>query len=222
MSFEPKFRIHQKLRSGYEVFILGHQFDSVGPFHYFNDHVHAKNFCRYLFSLTQRHPTNQLTPRNVIRTLSHDGSFKEARLHDPKGQHKAFIEALFPKREAHQILCDDGAYVGFAILTPQRHLISTFVFQGAKGPYIELGHFDMLRGDQYDVDLVSDLAGRAETVTCFEQQREPDEHTVLADLIVQRFASRQIGGDPILTVSHRDQLDHNQTYHIHRLLRIST
>jgi len=24
MSFEPKFRIHQKLRSGYEVFILGH------------------------------------------------------------------------------------------------------------------------------------------------------------------------------------------------------
>lgn len=221
MSFEPKFRIHEKLNSGYEVFILGHQFDSVGPFHYFNDHTHAKNFCRYLFSLTQRHPTNHLTPRNVIRTLSNDGSFEEARLHTPKGQHDAFMESRFPKWDAHKLLCDDGAYVGFAILTPKKHLISTFVFQGTNGPYLELGHFEMLLGEQADVSVVTDMAGRAETVTCVEQQQEPDEHTVLADLIVQRFASRHMAGDPILTISHRDQLDHNQTYHIHRLLRIS-
>jgi hypothetical protein len=221
MSFEPKFRIHQKLKSGYEVFILGHQFDTTGPFHYFNDHVHAKNFCRYLFSLTQRHPANALTARNVVRTLSDDGSFWEEKLHDPTRQHGAFIQSRFPKRDAHQLLCDDGAYVGFAILTPKKHLISTFVYQGKDGPYIELGHFEMLRGDQADVSLVADMAERAETVTCFEQQQEPDEHTVLADLIVQRFSSRHIGGDPILTISHRDQLDHNQTYHIHRLLRIS-
>ena len=78
----------------------------------------------------------------------------------------------------------------------------------------------MLRADRSDAEIVAGLVGRAETATFFEQQRVRDAHTLLADRIVQRLASHQMGGDPVLTISHRDQLDHNQTYHIHRLLRM--
>jgi hypothetical protein len=220
MDFEPRFRIHQKSRAGYEVFIIGHQFDNTGPIHYFNDHTHARNFCRYLFSLTGRHPTNALTQRNVVRSIRGDGRFQEDPLDTPQRQYDAFMRERFPARDADALLCDDGAYVGFAILTPEKRVISNLISQGTDMVLIELGMFEMLRADRSDAELVAGLVGRAETATFFEQQQVRDEHTLLADKIVQRLASHQMGGDPVLTVSHRDQLDHNQTYHIHRLLRM--
>lgn len=214
--FEPRFRVHERTASGYEIYILGHQFDTTGPLHFFNDHRHAHNFCRYLFSLTKAHPENHLTPRNVVSEYL-DGKVLGNSLQKPQQQFADFMKRRFPLTDADVKLCDDGAYVGFAVKMPDNHIVSNFCETKDGDLFINLSVFEMLRGTQQDVDAVSEIFEKGDDATCFDEVA-PDARTLAADRIVQRLVSRQIGGDPLMTVSHRDQLDHNQTYHIHRLL----
>lgn len=217
MDFQPQFRIREKTTSGYDIFILGHQFDSTGPIHYFNDHRHAHNFCRYLFSQTKAHPTNHLTPRNVVCEFM-GPKVVGLPLDRPEAQFLDFMRRNFPKEGADRSLCDDGAYVSFAVKTPENHVISNIARHHEGNLYLRPEMIEFIGGNQDDMQAAADVFEKAEGVICFDEV-DPNAQTLLADRIVQRLVSRQIGGEALLTVSHRDQLDHNQTYHIHRLLR---
>ena len=216
------FRIARIFRSGYAVLILGGRFNSTGSLiHRFNNHTHARNFTRYLFSQTRAHPQNHLTPRNIVVFYPRGERSVAEPLINPADQLKGFLAERFPKWNAEKALCDDGAFVSFALRAPDGHVVTNMVRSGAKGhPYLDFAYIGFLRGNQRDIDTASRLIGDAQTMTLFDEV-EPCARTMHADHVIQNLVSKHLGGDPVLTVSHRDQLDHNQTYHLHRLLRMA-
>lgn len=217
---EPNFRIHRKSPSGSEIFIYGLRMNSTGPIHYFANHTHARNFCRYLFSQTGAHPTNHLTARNVVTEHGPPGTPAPRNLDAPEHVFVDFMSRRFPRHGADGALCDDGAYVAFAILTADGHLVSNVVSPQGDGAAIDAGYLFQMRADEADVRIVEDMVIRARRLTDFEGEETPSEASIRADRIVQKLVSERMGFEPVLTVSHRDQLDHNQCYHIHRLIRM--
>jgi hypothetical protein len=219
IKLDPIFRIHQKNPSGSEIFIHVLRMNSKGPIHYFADHTHARNFCRYLFSRTGAHPANHLTARNVVTEHGPPGTPAPRTLDAPEHLFVDFMARRFPRHGADRSLCDDGAYVVFAILTAGGHLVSNVVSPQGDGAAIDAGHMFQLRAGDAEVRIVEDMVVRARSLTDFEGERTPSEASIRADRIVQKLVSERMGLEPVLTVSHRDQLDHNQCYHIHRLIR---
>jgi len=220
MDFDPRFRIRHRTSAGHEIFILGVIMNSVGRTHHFADHRHAKNFLRYLFSLTARHPQNHLTARNVICRRGPEGRWSGMPMTEPQAQHDAFVAREFPAHRAHELLCDDGAYAGFVVRRADGHLVTNLAREENGEACIDVGMIEMHRGRREDLETVVELFRRSDSATYFDQLETPTKATLQADLMVQALVRREMGGEPILTVSHRDQLDHNQTYHIHRLLRM--
>lgn len=217
---EQYFRINKKTSKGSEIFIYGIRFNSKGVIHYFNDHRHAVNFTRYLFSMTKPHPQNILTSRNMVCEYQDGKLVNSHNLNDPNGSLKGFLNRILPRSGADQQYCDDGAYIFFAILTPEKRLISNIVSPDGDAAAIDVGFIQSIGGNQDDIRKIEDMVLRAESLVDFEGEKTPSEISLRADLIVQRLVSERMGFDPVLTVSHRDQLDHNQCYHIHRLIRM--
>lgn len=216
---EPVFRIRQRGRSGSQLFIYGIRMNSVGPIHFFANHNHARNFCRYLFSKSSAHQPNHLTGRNVVCEYE-DAEPRGRALRDPDAALADFMARRFPRRDADRLLCDDGAYAAFALLTAEGDLVSNVVAPDGNTALIDVSHMASIHAEQGDVTEIEDLVRKARRVIDFEGEREPSELSLLTDMIVQRLVSSRMGFEPLLTVSHRDQLDHNQCYHIHRLIRM--
>jgi hypothetical protein len=218
MPFNPMHRIH-RVSEKVELLILAHQFDSTGPIHYFQDHNHARNFCRYLFSLTKPHPTNALTQRNIFCEKLDGVETAHGYLNDPEKVFNPFMARRFPKASAHKTLCDDGAYLGFCFLMEDRHIVTNLVTREAgTGNFETDGMFEPLGGTNEDLDLIQSMIEKAEDLTVFDDIKGQDTRCEMADRLVQRLVSDKMGGNPLLTISHRDQLSHNQTFHFHRLL----
>lgn len=199
--------------------------------HRFNDHGHAINFVRYLFSQSKAHPRTLSTARNLFRIHGEDGALVTEAYNDDPARHLAAFKAsgLFPARDAHRQLCNDGCY-------------PLFVFRMADGPYIsnmlrrsddgvlEL-HHPLLRilpaylarhGHDWceDAGLISGLIGPTETLLDFDRIAE-EALLRRIEVMIQAVVRRLMGDEDtvVMTVAHRDQEGHNPIYHIHRLLR---
>jgi hypothetical protein len=212
------FSAHEVMRSGYEVLVYGACFSGTGKIHYFNDHRHAQNFCRYLFSLTKAHPENGTTRFNVMCEPTEDGKGHARFIANPKTDFADFTKRKLPKADAHRMLCDDGAYLAFFLLTPDRRLFSNVAT--VEGDDVDIdGHLlSLLSNNQYEAPKIYDMFKRSDEFVNFDEIKEPSDEVLSIDFLLQRIASRAMGGKPLLTISHRDQIDHNSTYHIHRLL----
>lgn len=216
---DPVFRIHKTSQSGAEIFVYGIRMNSVGPIHYFENHIHARNFCRYLFSQTKAHPKNHLTQRNVVTQLM-EPDMPAHNLVDPDQAYQAFMARHFPRHGADQVLCDDGAYLAFAVLTKSRHLISNVVSPDGTIALFDVGHMKRILATDQDIAHIGDMVRKAVNMVDFEGETTPSDLSLRTDKIVQRLVCERMGFDPVLSVSHRDQRDHNQCYHIHRLIRM--
>lgn len=209
-----------KSKDGYTVSMMALPFggqDESGR-HYFADHNHAKNFLRYLFSQSGAHRANDHTRRNLI--CEYDGPrIISARLNeDPQGLREDFAHRHFPKLRADKVLCDDGAYALFAVRLPSgRALSNVFHTQGseiiADHPLIEEV------GEPAIQAMVADfLQDRQGSIEQFDEATMDDDISFV-DRIVQQMLTRMMGGNVVMSVSHRDQKDHNDLYHVHRLIR---
>lgn len=219
MKIDTTFKIHKRGPAGSEIFIHGLRFNSKGPIHYFGNHTHGKNFTRYLFSQTKPHPTNHLTARNVTVEYQ-DGRLISRSLADPDQSLKDFMARRFPRRDADQVLCDDGAYVIFCILSADGTIISNVVAPDGDAAAIDASLVFHYQATRDDLRKIERMVTRGSRVIDFEGADAASATCAKADALVQRLVSERMGFEPILTVSHRDQLDHNQSYHIHRLIRM--
>ena len=213
-----RFHIHS---NGYEAMAWFFPFD--GGTHRFNDQSHAKNFVRYLFSRSKAHPSNHLTIRNLVCENTGETITRQF-LVDPDAMLEDFMARRFPASGAVDRLCDDGFYTLFAVRLPDgRAFSNAFVTEGDEIQSIH-GLVSMI--GQIGISQ-SEFEADAETfcakgpVADFEAENDPAILKPI-DSILQGIAHRRIegAGDVILTVSHRDQLDHNQCWHIHRLIAL--
>jgi hypothetical protein len=212
------FSAHEVMRSGYEVLVYGVCFTGTDKLHYFNDHRHAQNFCRYLFSLTKAHSQNDITRFNVVCEPTEDGKGHARFVGNPKADFTDFSTRKLPKANAHKVMCDDGAYLGFFLLTPGKRLFSNMAVKAGDDVDIKGDLLSLLSNGQYDAQKIYDMFERSEEFVNFDAIKEPSDQVLSIDFLLQRIANRAMGGKPLLSISHRDQIDHNSTYHIHRLL----
>lgn len=200
--------------------------------HRFNDHGHAANFVRYLFSQSKAHPRSLSTARNLYRVYGSDGTpVTEAYNEDPAGNLARFMASgAFPKRDAHRELCDDGCYPLFAFRQGKGPLISNMLRRSEDGYGLEIYHplhahlpvYLAEHGNDWskDAELLAGLAGEREPILAFDdivdEQRLRD-----VEVLIQCVVRRLMGDEDkvVMTVAHRDQEHHNPIYHIHRLLR---
>ena len=171
----------------------------AGLIHNFNDHGHAYNFVRYLFSKSRAHPENDLTALNLITRFDRDGAITSRAYNlDPFGQMQSFLRDEFPDENAHKSVGDDGAYFKHPMLgyLPQVGVSAWQMETDAMGVLTDgpVGAFD------------EKLDGRDRMLV------EASVHAIL-----RRALGRE--GDVVMMATHRDQPDHNPNYHVHRLLR---
>lgn len=209
-----------RLERGYRtsMFIMPFAGQGRDGKHHFNDHGHAKNFLRYLYSCSKAHGVNERTSHNLIcefeggRVLSADFNT------DAETMRADFSSRRFPETSAERELCDDGAYVLFAVSLPNGRALSNMFRSDGKELSIDHPLLDDL-GNQNMSRMVSDFFGDGLVrVDAFDEVR-PDNDVKTVDRIVQQFLSRKMGGEVMMSVSHRDQQDHNDLYHVHRLLK---
>lgn len=219
MKIDMRFRIHKRSPAGSEILMYAHRFNTAGPIHYFSNHTHGKNFTRYLFSQTRPHPANHLTIRNVAVEYA-EGQAIPKSLTDPGRALQDFLGRRFPHRNADALLCDDGAYVFFCILSADGTIISNVVSPDGEAAAIDGELVSAYGGNAEDLRKIERMVLKGKRVIDFEGADAASSSCAKADALVQRLVSEVMGFEPILTVSHRDQLDHNQGYHIHRLIRM--
>ncbi|MEP1316782.1 MAG: hypothetical protein ABJN42_04865 [Roseibium sp.] len=207
-------------QNGYEA--LAYFLPFAGEIHTFNDHNHAKNFVRYLFSKSRAHPVNHLTKRNLI-CENVDGALTRTLNTEPERLLRDFMDRRFPARAAQETLCDDGFYGLFAVRLPDGRAYSNFL-KTTDDVHIEvhhpitryLGNIDV-SPEAFEEDVLK-FAFKG-PVDEFEDVDDPKImkpiDSILHGLVHKKTPSP---GEVVLSVSHRDQLDHNQTWHIHRLI----
>lgn len=217
-----KKRIEQSV-NGFEALLYYLPFD-VGV-HGYNDHAHAENFVRYLFSKSKAHPENDLTGLNLITEFSDDGGVvRRGYNKDPFGRLQSFLRERFPDDGAHETHFDDGCYPLFAVRLPGGRTLSNFM-RAEEGEPVHLGH--PLLGHlpqvgvsawQVETDAMG-LAARGEVVD-FESAADGQDK-YLVEACVHGLLRSHMGHakNVVLTVTHRDQPDRNPIYHVHRLVR---
>lgn len=220
-SLFAKKRIEKSI-NGFDAVVYYLPFD--GGLHTYNDHRHAENFLRYLFSKSKAHRENELTGLNLISEFSKEGLFWRGYNTDPFGRLQAFLRDRFPDEDAHETYVDDGCYPLFAIRLPGGRAVSNFM-QADKGGPVHLSHPLLhllpqvgVSSWQVETDAVC-MAQRGE-VADFESA-PVDDKTVVFEACLHNLLLRHMGRgkDVRLMVTHRDQPDHNPIYHVHRLIR---
>lgn len=223
------------LKSGASSLIWALPFDGDGNGrHRFNDSNHAKNFCRYLFSQSKAHPSNDRTRRNLYREFGAAGELiEEAYLDQPIKQMNSFLKRRFPASKAEELLFDDGCYPIFAIRNASGTIFTNLTSQprpaGSSDPrplnHPLFGHIlaSCKREGRNVAEItkaVTEFFGTSEIVPFDNLPASPAVLEV--EKMVQAVVRKLLGSgqDVVMTVAHRDQLDHNPIYHIHRLVRM--
>jgi hypothetical protein len=198
--------------------------------HHFVNHNHARNFVRYLFSQSKAHPANKLTNRNFFLDYGDkSGTVKEGYVDDPKRLLNSFLQRSFPKSAADRHFFDDGCYPFFIQQVKDGPIVSNFASKSGNAMHFRSKQCAVLRQvlGEYGVDWgkeVDDIKRFAGNRTVIKldsltDAKERQKHEALLHAV-----TRKVMGDAdrvVLTVSHRDQPDHNPLYHIHRLVRTS-
>lgn len=221
-SLFAKKRIEQKL-NGFEAVVYYLPFDD--GMHLYNDHRHAENFARYLFSKSKAHPENELTGLNLISEFSDTGEVvRRGYNKDPFGCLQAFLRDRFPEEGAHETWFDDGCYPLFAVRLPNGRCLSNFM-RAEQGDQIRLDHPLLRFVSQVGVStwqVETDAMGMASKGGVEDFEAEPaGKDKYLVEACVHGLLRSHMGRakNVILTVTHRDQPDHNPIYHVHRLVR---
>lgn len=206
-----------------------HRFDGDGDGTYrFENHDHAENFVRYLFSQNGSHPSNLLTEKNLNREFGPDGKLVGQAYNDDAPRRLSdFLGRRFPARDGHTKLANDGCYP-FFIVEANGKMVSNFMT--ARGGMLTFSHhhremfmtvLSVQIGESEEFDRsVRDFVGR-QTVTDFEDLTDPEDLLVVEALV--HGVVRKLLGSPenvILTSSHRDEPEQNPAYHVHRLVSV--
>ena len=194
--------------------------------HRFNDHRHAGNFVRYLFSQSKGHPVGDRTPLNLITETAEDGSvLRRYRNTEPQAACRRFLAERMPAENAHRTLVDDGAYVLFLLPLPGGGGVSN-ILRAQDGDYALFGPRDVVG---LGVQTLGQERIRAAIRTVSEtgQIRDLDavseaEHEAV-DAAVHDHLLKFWKGRPLILASHHDQRTAPDTwhtnpfYHVHRL-----
>lgn len=220
-------------RDGYQVLLytLPFEGDENGR-HTFNDHSHARNFVKYLYSKSRAHPENDDTRLNAIfefdgagRTIGH--GYNTA----PEAMLANFLKRRFPVHAAQDALFDDGGYLMFAARLPSGRSFSNFIAPGGGGkgePRHRCRH--PILTPRYMACIGMTIARVMSDAGTFCKAGVPnpyesadDRTRMVVDALVHRAFNCAMGGSAglILSVTHLDQRDHNAFYHIHRLRQLS-
>lgn len=192
--------------------------------HEFEDNKHLHNFVGYLFSLSKNHKSNDDTPKNTILQWRR-GQIQDILLNDDPRRHREnFTQMFYTIFERYAELLDDVAYAGF-IVDVNGTLYSNMVTAEAKdGDY----HVTVFQPEVFR--LAAEQIGGAENLKQAIERITGETRPVLnwetadikevghqIDITCQKLFSIVDPGTLYISISHRDQTDHNQIYHIHRI-----
>lgn len=213
-------------RKGFRLLVFFCPFsgdDTTGR-HYFNDHGHSIGFVKYLFSQSGKHQPNKETFKNAICHFKDDKIERIVLNDNPRGWMHQFLRTAHPKTDGDELLCDDGCYIAFIMQFPSGVVVSNYIEQTGQGDdrsiEIDVGKMDFME----DFDVMGETQAfihAAKTLPDIQDFETIQDLDLL--LRVERFlhqaVNRHMGLGALITVSHRDQPDHNPHYHIHRLIR---
>ncbi|WP_186393219.1 MULTISPECIES: hypothetical protein [unclassified Pannonibacter] len=214
--------IDVQANNGFEALIFLMPF--LGDGHRYTSHRHAENFVRYLFSRSQAHPTTALTARNHVSEYENgEAIFRGFNTLDGRLLEK-FMETRFPASDAHRKLYDDGAYAAFALRLSSGVAYSNFIeSDGSQYCNHDRDILDLLMSQGIgQQEIERRTIGFAKRGRVVDYETADLEAMKAVETCVQGLISQALRkqGDVILTVSHRDQMDTNPLYHVHRLLRL--
>ena len=215
-----------KSRNGLDILIHAFPFGTpAGPVHTFSDHRHAVNFVRYLFSRSKSHPANEDTRLNLVCEMDGTGRATARQFNtDPDHQLRDFIQRRMPARNAEREFCDDGCYAIFAVRLPDGRALSNFLVSDEATGRASMNHPVFHKLTQSAISRItrdSTAFLKGGPVADFEDASDIGM-VYRVDGLVQGVLTRLMGyeREVVLPVSHRDQRDHNQVYHLHRLLQV--
>lgn len=210
--------------SGYDACLIALPFDQGKDL--FNDHRHAQNFVKYLFSQSRAHPQNDQTQRNFITEFDENGGVASRRYNlTPSTLQSDFAHRRLPKSDAHRDFWNDGAYPMFMVRLPDGRALSNFIKrdEGSEECSIShpfLGYLGQIGVSDSDLTDLALKHAKKGPILSFEEST--DKHLIwIVEACVHRLLQSAMGyaDKVVLAATHRDQADHNPVYHIHRLLR---
>lgn len=196
----------------------------TGETHALQGLKHLHNFVGYLFSLSKNHRPNEDTSKNTIIQWRR-GEIQDILMNeDPYFYKKNFSENFYTLFDRFAELLDDVVYVGFIVDVDGTLYSNMVTGEVNNGDYhvsvFEPEVFDMAAeqmggGDNLKraIELIT-----GETRPIFNWETA-DRIKVCRpiDVTCQKLFHTLDPSTVHITVSHRDQKDHNQIYHIHRL-----
>jgi hypothetical protein len=188
--------------------------------HAFEDARHMENFIKYLFSQSMRHRANELTHLNAVSINGFPDIFWNA---DPRNNAKNFLAAHRPPLKNWSTIFNDGAYISFIcsvnnqtysnLITGHQNRDDTFTHSPIIDSfYDELKEF--MGPDQLNREIHNAI-GASKVVMNWDLAPAADRLEI--ERRCHQAANEQLSGTAYITISHNDQKDHNQHYHIHRL-----
>lgn len=203
--------------------------------HQMADSEHIRNFVRYLFSVTRRHPTIETTRHNYITEYERRpsggsrcvaGYFND----DPKVLLADFMRRRFAEIDDRDIWVDDLFYMAFILPDLDGNLFSNIVEIAPKSDTGRLSLWDS--EDQKAMEMAYDhQGGQAEFVDfvggailkgrdriLLMDRASPGQRRAI-ERRLHEILHETVGGEVAIMVTHRDQPSHNEGYHIHRIRR---
>lgn len=186
--------------------------------HRYRDRRHAVNFVRYLFSTSVAHPVTSATTLNSFIEFGRGDEtlFNE----NPEGFTKRFLETHLSGKDDHAGLYDDGFYALFMVRDRSGRFSSNVMSGRSGGPVsydpLVMAGFGAASIAAFSMAAASRLRGRLEKFSAL-----PIERRRTAERLVHLAAAADLANPPLISIAHRDQVDHNPIYHIHRLIRAS-
>ena len=199
--------------------------DRSGPIG-FDTETHLRNFARYLFSRTRRHPRTPATalnfaveldprvPRTVRRAFHNE---------DPEANLSRFLGEMDYAFTPSQQWCNDIACAAFLVPAGEAwvsNFVSGTLGESGEGLDVHDGAaFCLCRDAGFDGSrdaLVAALTDRiAPGSRVFQHRQAPQEIRSVADQAVLRRFNRCFPGGLVFAMSHLDQ---DGPYHVHRIL----
>lgn len=199
----------------------------VVPFgkHAFANRNHVKNFLRYLFSLTQNHPTRNTTINNMVCEWDVTGTLTSSYMNaSPQDLYDGYRKRNFDRISDPQVFMDDGAYVTFIVeadgklfsnlVVGRRNGSAEFEFEFLPGSLSDAAEECVGGRDQLE-DVFITAAGDSREILDFAEADIARREIIERKLHIA--VNEVMGGRVALSVSHNDQPTHNPHYHVHRI-----
>ena len=190
---------------------------------------HLKAFLRYLFGAKSgRHIVNELTKHNVCTRDVQDKSaffFTD----NPNGEYYKTIRLMGEEFENYTLYSNDVIYAPFLVVF-DGVVISNFLENGKTEPVLQIDSGDAeivfseiaqkyAGGMQEFFDRVEAVLEKYDNrLIPYRELRRPKR--MIIERTIHRQAELRYPKNPIISISHNDQIKDHPMYHLHRFYRI--